>query len=80
MPLVDMIVCCSEREAIAAKAPEVTVTGCPGFTADFELVGSMVTSVRAALGGVLVLRDRDAVPGGFAHVQGCPIATIDLYG
>src|SRR5512138_1310658 len=61
--------CCSEGEAVAAKSPEVTVTGCPCFTADLELVGSIVTTVRMALGGVLMLRDRDTVPDGFSHVQ-----------
>lgn len=78
--MVVKIDCCSEGEAVTTKAPEVTVTGCPGFTADLELVGSMVTTVRVALGGVLVLRDRDTVPGGFAHVQWCAVPAIHLYG
>lgn len=70
----------SEREAIAAKAPEVTVTGCPALTADLELVGSMVTAARTALGGVLVLRDRDTVPSGFAHIEWCAVPAVHLDG
>jgi hypothetical protein len=76
--LVVTIDCCSEGEAIAAQSPEVTVTGSRSFNADLELVGCMVTAVRMALGGVLVLRDRDTVPSSFAHVQWRAIAAIHL--
>ena len=71
---------CSEREAVAAQAPEVTVTGSRSFDAALELVGSMLAAVRVALGGVLMLGDRDAGASGFAHVQWGPIPAINLYG
>lgn len=45
----------SEREAVASQAPEVTVTGGPGFTTDHELLGSMKAAVGMALGEILGL-------------------------
>ena len=64
----ESIYTCSEGEAVAAQTPEVTVTGSRSLDADLELLGSMKTSVRMALGGMLVLRYRDASASGLTNV------------
>lgn len=59
---------CSKGEAVAAQAPEVTITDSRGLDAGLELVGSLKTAVRMALSGMLMLGDRDAGASGFANV------------
>jgi len=68
-----------KRKAVAAQTPEVTVAGGGGFDANKELVGRMETAVRVAFSGMLVLGNRDAGAGGFAHVQWRSVPAINFY-
>jgi hypothetical protein len=58
---------CSKGEAVAAQAPEVTITDSRGLDAGTELVGSLKTTVRMALSGMPVPGARDAGVSGFAN-------------
>ena len=69
----------SECKAIAAQAPEVTVTRSGSFDSCQELMGSMETTVRVAFGGMLMLLNRDASAGGFANVQWRTVTIINFY-
>jgi hypothetical protein len=59
-----------EGEAVAAQAPEITVTG--------GSVSRMQAAVRVACRRMLMREDRDAGPCGLAQIEGRPVAAINF--